>query len=257
MDPNIPEPPKHFKGKDAIGHVAEAKAEGIISANELHGTETPGRISAAADGAREISIVLLLTGCALAVTGTSSTKQLILLALVALALMLWKAGRSAWLGWSRLERLHRVLAQEKWEIEHHRPQEREELRVLYTAKGFEGKLLEDVLDVLMADGNRLLKVMVNEEMGLSLEAYDHPITQGLGALIGSFLASAICLAGFALNPHWGLLVGALVASSIAISVSASHAGNRITPAIVWNVGLVAICFGTIYFLIEYIFGLLT
>ncbi len=90
-------------------------------------------------------------------------------------------GRSAWLGWSRLERLHRILAQEKWEIEHNREQEREELGVLYAAKGFEGKLLEDVLDVLMADGDRLLKVMVEEELGLTLESQVHPLKQGLGA----------------------------------------------------------------------------
>jgi hypothetical protein len=252
MDDDLNQP-VHFKGKDAIGHVAEAKAEGIISANEIHGTETPGRISAAADAARECSIVLLLAGGALATTGISLNILIGLLAIIAIALSLWKAGRSAWLGWSRLERLHRVLAQEKWEIEHHRPQEREELSVLYQAKGFEGKLLEEVLDVLMADGNRLLKVMVEEELGLSLEAYDHPLTQGFGAFVGCLLAGLLCIAGPYINPHWGLLAAALVTTSAAAATTAWHAGNRITSAIVWNIGLIAISYGTLYFLIEYFF----
>ncbi len=244
----------HFKGKDAIAHVAEAQAEGILSSAEIHGTETPGRISAAADAARDVAVFLTIIWGALNVTGIDKNKQLALLAIAGVSLLLWKAGRSAWLGWSRLERLHRILAQEKWEIEHNRQQERDELRVLYQAKGFEGKLLEEVLDVLMADGNRLLKVMAEEELGLSLEAYDHPLTQSLGAAIGSFIALIACLIGAYFNPVWGAAIAAVLIIAAAATIAARHADNRYIPAIVWNLGLAAASLGTLHFLIEYFFG---
>ncbi|MBA2727518.1 MAG: VIT1/CCC1 transporter family protein, partial [Parachlamydiaceae bacterium] len=231
-----------------------AQAEGLLSAAEIHGTETPGRISAAADAARDTAIALTLAWGALATTETSISHRLILLTIIGISFILWKAGRSAWLGWSRLERLHRILAQEKWEIEHNRQQERDELRVLYNAKGFEGKLLEDVLDVLMADGNRLLKVMAEEELGLSLEAYDHPLTQSVGAAIGGTVSLLLCLLGAYLNVNWGIILAALGVIAGGASLSAYHADNRYIPAIIWNIGLAIITFGKLYFLIEFFFS---
>ena len=88
--------------------------------------------------------------------------------------LFWKLGRSSLLGWARLERLHRLIQQEQWEIEHHRAQEKEELTAMYHQKGLTGKLLEQVIEVLMADDNRLLRVMLEEELGLTLETYEHP-----------------------------------------------------------------------------------
>src|SRR5262249_17492251 len=135
--------PSHFKGKDAIEHVAEAQAQGIIASAEIHGTEIPGHISAATDAARETGLVLALVWVILAFLQLPFFVIALFIDIFACGWILWKMGRSAWLGWFRLERLHRIVAQEKWEIEHHRQQEREELKALYAAKGFEGKLLED------------------------------------------------------------------------------------------------------------------
>ncbi len=53
--------PNHFKGKDAIDHVIEAQAQGIISSTEIHGAEPSGITSAAADALRDCAVVLLLT----------------------------------------------------------------------------------------------------------------------------------------------------------------------------------------------------
>lgn len=242
----------HFKGKEAMGHVAEVQAQGILSAAEVHGTEIPGSVAAGADAARETALALLLAWTLLYAGRVSFTDTIFMLIAFASGWTLWKFGRGAWLGWTRLERLHRVLEQEKWEIEHHRPQEREELRVLYSAKGFEGKLLEEVVDVLMADDSRLLRVMVEEEMGISLETHEHPLKQGLGALIGSVSAGVICLIALVLFGPLGIVVGALFAMAVAGVISAWFAQNRWIPAIVWNVGLGIMAFGSVYFLIEYL-----
>lgn len=234
--------PEHFKGKDALGHVIEAQAQGIIAAAEVHGMEIPGHLQAAGDACRDSAVILALASILLA---SPSLQPLILLAV---ALLLWKVGRSAWLGWFRLERLHRVMEQERWEIEHHRQQERDELRELYAAKGFEGKLLEDVLDVLMADNDRLLKVMLEEELGLTLASYEHPLKQGVGAAVGVLLSAVVCIGGMALWPAYGLIVGALIVIAVSAGLTAKGAQNDVIPAVVWNLGLALVSLGTLYFL---------
>lgn len=246
------EKPAHFKNKDAIEHVAEAHAEGILASTEIHGTETPGRISAAADSLRDCSVTLLLSWGILIHIEAPEFFKLKLFAVMAISLMVWKAGRSAWLGWARLERLHRVLEQEHYEIQHHRQQEREELGALYASKGFQGKLLEDVLDVLMADGDRLLRVMVQEELGLSLEAYDHPLLQSIGAFLGSLIAGAGSLLAYWIFPSFGVAIAAFIFLNLGTIIAAWHVENKLIPAIIWNSGLLAITFGTFYFLMDYI-----
>lgn len=253
-DKNTPsqQQPAHFKGKDALGHVIEAQANGMISASEVHGTEIPGHLSAGCDSARETAILLAIIALILFTLSIPVSTTLALLAVASAAWALWKAGRSAWLGWFRLERLHRVLEQERWEIEHHRQQERDELRILYAAKGFEGKLLEDVLDVLMADNDRLLKVMIEEELGLTLETAEHPLKQGLGAFFGVFSAAALSLLLFWLLPPYGLIVGAAAVIAIASGISASLADNEIIPAVVWNLGIAILSLATLYFLMTWL-----
>lgn len=232
----------HFKDKDAIGHVVEAQAKGVITAAEIHGIETPGYISAAADAARDIAVISLLF---LPFLPKASHLAVFFLGYIA-----WRAGRAAWLGWARLERLHRVLEQEKWEIEHNRSQEKDELRELYRAKGFEGKLLEDVLGVLMADGDRLLRVMVEEELGLSLENVEHPLKQGLGAGIGALSASLLLFIGVYFGLFWGSVAIALVIIGIAAAILASFSQNRLIPAITWNIALGVLAFSLTYFTLQ-------
>lgn len=237
--------------KNAIEHVMEARAKGIILSTEVHGLEMPGYFSAAGDAARESAVILPLLALILAAFPLSFSAALKLLLIFAFGWLLWKTGRSAWLGWFRLERLHRVLEQERWEIEHHRPQEKEELRVLYAAKGFEGKLLDDVIDVLMADNDRLLRVMVEEELGLSIASHEHPLKQGLGAAFGVIAGSAICLLSWALWPFYGIFFGSFLVITGATLHTAKSAQNNAIAAIVWNLGLAAAAFASVYFFLEF------
>lgn len=246
-------PEDHFKGKDAIEHVAERQAQGIIDSVEIHGHEIPGHLIAATDAARDSIILLLSLWLFLRQFEVSTHAVFIYLAIIGGSWMLWKAGRSAWIGWSRLERLHRVLEQEKWEIEHNRSQEKEELKALYHAKGFSGKLLDDVVDVLMADGDRLLRVMVEEELGLSLQSTEHPLKQAFGAATGCLSSTLIILASVLLWPSYGPFLAGAVAVGFAATVAAHQSQNRITNAIVWNVGLAALTIGSALCLLEFFF----
>jgi hypothetical protein len=126
----------HFEGKTVVEHLKEARAKGARASAEIHGAEMPGHFSAAADAARETAVVLLLLWILFPDISA-------LFYIFAAGYFFWKVGRSALLGWARLERLHRVIEEERWEIEHERPQERQELAALYEAKGLKGKLLDD------------------------------------------------------------------------------------------------------------------
>jgi len=234
----------HFQGKSIPEHLIDARIKGSIASSEVHGVEIPGHIAAGADAAKESTILFMLLWIIL---GNFTFSLLILLGA---GLLLWKAGRSAFLGWSRLERLHRVIEEERWEIEHHRAQEREELSELYQAKGFSGKLLEEVIDVLMADDNRLLQVMLTEELALPLESYEHPLKQSMGAALGVLLSSSIIGIGLSIHSFYGFLFAAALILSLATALTSKLQKNRLLPAIIWTLAIALLSCGATFFIAQ-------
>ncbi len=233
----------HFEGRPIPEHLKEARARGAIASAEVHGTEMPGHLSAGADSAKETTLALLLLWTLL---GQDHT---LLFLLFSIGWIVWKVGRSAALGWARLERLHRLIEEERWEIEHNRPQEKEELTALYQAKGLEGKLLKDVIDVLMADDSRLLNIMLEEELGLTLEIHEHPLKQAFGAFVGATLAAGLFfIAVHILHlPFLGpYLVGAFVIG-FASFIAAKAEKNRKLEAVIWNLAIGAFALSLAHF----------
>src|SRR3569832_1946994 len=106
----------HFEGKSVAQHLKAARARGALASAEIHGTEMPGHLAAGADGAREtaylLGILYLLIGNSFWILFIAAKKK-----------QNKKIGRSAMLGWARLERLHRLIEEERWEIQHDRKQE--------------------------------------------------------------------------------------------------------------------------------------
>ncbi len=241
----------HFKGKPPLDHVIEARIRGYQASSEIHGTEIPGHYSAAADSAKETALILVILWTLFFSLPIAHDILYSLFFIFIIGWLIWKVGRSAILGYSRLERLHRLIEEEKWEIDHHRAQEKEELTALYAAKGFSGKLLDEVISVLMADDNRLLQVMLEEELGLNLGSYEHPFKQATGAFVGVVGSCVIMSFGFFFLPIWGPLLSAGIVISLAAASSAQLEKNKILPSIIWNLSVAALSTCAVYFTMQF------
>jgi len=78
---------------------------------------------------------------------------------------------------------------EYWEVDHLPEKEIEEIRDIYRNKGFHGELLEQVVDVITADKDRWVSVMMKEELEM-IEEERSPVYIGLVTYI-SFLVIGI------------------------------------------------------------------
>ena len=70
---------------------------------------------------------------------------------------------------SEIDQFEKHKKVEYWEVENLPEVEREEIRTIYRQKGFEGELLEQVVDVITADKDRWVDVMMKEELEMMKE----------------------------------------------------------------------------------------
>ncbi|HLF65746.1 MAG TPA: VIT1/CCC1 transporter family protein [Saprospiraceae bacterium] len=104
-------------------------------------------------------------------------------------------------------------ATEYWEIEHMPDQEREEIREIYRAKGFEGELLDRVVDVICADKERWVDVMMKEELGL-IKEHKSPFTIGATTYFSFLLVGTIPLLAYIWDYTGGFEVSLFETSSV-------------------------------------------
>ncbi len=98
----------------------------------------------------------------------------------------------------------------------------------------------------MADDNRCLRVMLEEELGLTLGTYEHPLKQACGAAIGVIITSLLAFGGWFLGGFIGLYLTQIVMIISATWFSCSVERNRILSALIWIVALVALIIGILY-----------
>ena len=242
----------HFGSKSVLDHLKAARAKGKAATEAHHALEAPGHLMGGADGARESALVILVISILFHENAIPTEKMLAILSMVMFALILWRSGRGALLGWNRLERLDKLVADEKYEIEHNREEEKAELTEMYRAKGFSEPLLTKVIDVLMADDNKLLGVMLEEELGVSLESYEHPLKQALGSGVGVFLASSALIGGFMIDPFYGPVAAAYIVIFVASAIMAKIEKIQLVNAVIWNMSLTFMATMGAYFLTKFL-----
>lgn len=223
----------HFQGKTPLQHVIETQAKGINMSSEIHGAETPGALFAALDAMRDSALLFSLLATLFYFLDFTKEQELIIACAFTSAYALLRSIRAIHITYFRLERLHRVAYEEKREIETNREQEREELKELYRLKGFQGKLLDDVVTVLMADNDRLLRVMLQEEMGFRLEENDHPLKQGLFAGLAVVFIAPLIFGSFLFSYAAGFVATAFIAMG-SWTYGAYREKNRKLHAAIWG-----------------------
>ncbi len=94
-------------------------------------------------------------------------------------------------------------AREHLEIKLFPEGEREEVRQIFARKGFEGRQLEEAVEVITSDRERWVETMLLEEHGLSLQQVN-PLIAGAATFVAFFCVGALPLLTFLINwwyPH--------------------------------------------------------
>ncbi|WP_394351332.1 VIT1/CCC1 transporter family protein [Cyclobacterium roseum] len=81
---------------------------------------------------------------------------------------------------------------EYWEVDNLPKKEREEIEEIYQEKGFEGELLQQVVDVIVSDRDRWVNEMMKDELNM-MEETKSPFKIGLATLISFILIGFIPL----------------------------------------------------------------
>ena len=84
---------------------------------------------------------------------------------------------------------------EYWEVDHLPEKEREEIREIYAAKGFEGELLEQVVGVITSDKDRWVDVMMKEELNMIREVKS-PLAMGARTFVSFVLIGIVPLIAY-------------------------------------------------------------
>lgn len=240
---------------DASEHVSEARMRArqvLASESHLGAVDDWRRVFI---GARDALILVWLIWVGLYGLGgqTPAGHMLVCMAIAFAVLIGISTARSTH---AQVEYYAAELDRERGEIHDHFEQEQEEVRVLYAAKGFVEPLLSQVVDTLCADEDRLLKVMMEEELGLSIHHVEHPLVVGLWNF-GSCLAAGLALAVPVLwlpaeSARLWMLVGGTGLLGVVSFLSARSTGR--SPMEFFTVGaLMAVTTGgVVYFLAQWL-----
>ncbi len=237
----------HFGGKSALEHLKDARIHTIDQLRENHAISPSGPISCGIDCAKETATITgLLCVVSLFITGFDFLHLFLFLS----GWLVWRVARSIFNAWKRLDKMHRIIEEERHEITHNREQEREELVELYKLKGFKDQLLDDVINVLMADDNRLLQVMLEEELGMELGREEHPLKHGLGSFWGVLVSAAILTLVFFVGGPLYCLGAALIVMGISSGMRARRERARVVHSVVWSCGCFVAAMATPYFIAQ-------
>lgn len=104
---------------------------------------------------------------------------------------------------SEIENYKKHESIEYWEVDNLPEKEKEEIRDIYRAKGFEGDILEEIVKTITADKDRWVDVMMKEELEMSEETKS-PFAMGSVTFLSFLLFGFIPLLVFVLD-YFGLM----------------------------------------------------
>ncbi|NUN11759.1 VIT1/CCC1 transporter family protein [Candidatus Micrarchaeota archaeon] len=151
------------------------------------------------------------------------------------------------------------LEREKREIKEKRSVEVREIKEIYAAKGFKGKLLNDIVKHITSDEKIWLDTMMREELGLSLDhknAFKSAVVVFTAAFIGSLIPLLPFFASYLVPitvPQ--AMVLAVLISALTLFV-AGFFKAKITIGVKWKSGLEMMAIGMVSALVGYAVGVI-
>ncbi|MCL6260295.1 VIT1/CCC1 transporter family protein [Aquiflexum sp. TKW24L] len=102
---------------------------------------------------------------------------------------------------------------EYWEVDNLPEKERQEVEDIYREKGFEGELLEKVVDVIVADKDRWVNEMMKDELNM-IEDTKSPFKIGMATLISFIIVGFIPLMVYLYDLFWVVTIDLFLWTSI-------------------------------------------
>lgn len=137
---------------------------------------------------------------------------------------------------SEREFYQREIDRERYEIEHLPEKEREELRVIYSRKGFREDEVEMIVKHLTSDKELWLKTMMEEELGLIEEKFDDPVKVGVLIGLASFVGALLPILPYLfLQPHQAFPLSVVITGAALFGTGAGK--TILTKKTWWKSGL--------------------
>lgn len=221
-------------------------------AHKLHGEWIRDITLGANDGL--VSILTLLAG----VAGAASGDVVLLAGVAGLVAGAISMGVGAYVSAKAYRAFYRKeMEREIREMRELPDIEREEIREIYSRRGFQGELLEQVVDTITGDPRVWLKVMMTEELGLSAQ-FARPLGAAGVVFVSFILGGAVPVIPFMFLDGLGALGVSIVLTAAALlaagAIRSRFTGERPLPAGLELVGMAAVGVG-VAFLIGRLVGL--
>jgi VIT1/CCC1 family predicted Fe2+/Mn2+ transporter len=144
---------------------------------------------------------------------------------------------------SEAELVERIRREEEAHVDLVPEGEREEIRQIFERKGFEGDVLDHIVDVITDDRQLWVDTMIREEHGLALES-PSPMKAGLATFGAFFLVGLVPLVPFLFSgvPLDVAIRVSIVATAVAF-YAIGYARGFVTDRSRWKAGLVMLLTG--------------
>lgn len=145
---------------------------------------------------------------------------------------------------------------EVWEVENIPHKEREEIREIYAAKGFEGDLLEKVVDQICSNKEVWVDTMMKEELEM-IQTGKSPFSMGAVTFVSFVLVGFIPLLVYVLD-YTGITVSNLFLTSTLLTVAAfasiGYLKGYVTETSKWRSVAETVALGAIAAALSYVVG---
>lgn len=148
---------------------------------------------------------------------------------------------------------HSELAQEEKEILEKPKEEIQEIRDIYAAKGFRGRMLSGIVNKITSNKRLWAQTMMAEELKLTTTGNENPLSNAWIVGVASFIGSLLPLAPFFLfSVKTSINVSVVLCGLVLFSVGAYKA--KVTVGKWWKSGLEMLFIGMLAALAGYLIG---